>query len=68
VTLEVHFKSESPQIERRDLLGIFTVSLKVRVVIVAVFFTRVLEASGQWEGEEADEDKSVWQRVLMATG
>jgi hypothetical protein len=44
------------------------VSLKVRVLTVAVFFTRVLEASGQWEGEEADEDKSVWQRVLMATG
>jgi hypothetical protein len=66
--LEVHLESENPQIERRDVLGIFTVSLKVRVVIVAVFLTRVPEASGQWEGEEADEDKSVWQRVLMATG
>jgi hypothetical protein len=66
--LEVHLESESPQIERRDLLGIFTVSLKVRVLIVAVCFTRVPEPSGQWEGEEADEDKSIWQRVLMATG
>ncbi len=53
MTLEVHLESESPQIERRDLLGIFTVSLKMRVLIVAVFFTRVPEASGQWEGEEA---------------
>jgi hypothetical protein len=45
--LEVHLESESPQIERRDLLSIFTVSLKERVLIVAVFFTRVPEASGQ---------------------
>jgi hypothetical protein len=67
--LELHFESESPRVERGDLLGIFTGVLKVRDLIAAVFFTGVATASGQWEGEELAEDKKVLEgSVLMAMG
>jgi hypothetical protein len=67
--LELLIESKSPRVERGDLLGIFTGVLKVRDLIVAVFFTGVATASGQCKGEELAEDKRVLEgSVLMAMG